>query len=82
MRRAIITLAWTLVAAGIGLFIGASLFGLIGAALSNPGTRPANWPGWNLLFYGFVIGLPGTLAALTLALGLAGRLPGTQPRPD
>ncbi len=78
MRRPIAILAWMLASAGSGLLVGASLFGLIGAILSDPAARPASWPGWNLLFYGFVGGLPGVLAALALALGLAGRLPGTR----
>ncbi len=78
MRRAIAILAWTLVAAGLGLVLGGSLFGLLAVLLADPATRPAAWPGWNVLFLAFVIGFPSVLAALALLLGIAGRLPGTQ----
>ena len=78
MRRAIAILAWLLVAAGLGLVLGGSLFGLLAVILADPATRPAAWPGWNLLFFVFFLGLPAGCAALALLLGSAGRLPGTR----
>ena len=78
MKRPIVILAWLLVAAGTGLAIGASLYAFVLYFLGDPGARPATWPGWNILFFVFVIGFPGTLAALALSLGTTGRLPGTR----
>lgn len=78
MRRIIVILAWTMAFAGIGLLLGASLFGLAGAFLADPGTRPATWAGWNILFLAFIVCLPCALAILGLLLGAAGRLPGTR----
>ncbi len=78
MKRPIVILAWLLVAAGTGLAIGASLYAFVLYFLGDPGARPATWPGWNILFFVFVIGFPGTLAALALLLGTTGRLPGTR----
>ena len=78
MRRAIAILAWMLVAAGLGLVLGGSLFGLLAVLLADPATRPAAWAGWNVLFFIFVVGFPAGLAALAFLLGIAGRLPGTQ----
>ena len=78
MRRIIVIPAWTMAFAGIGLLLGASLFGLAGAFLADPGTRPAIWAGWNILFLAFVVCLPCALAILGLLLGAAGRLPGTR----
>jgi hypothetical protein len=70
--------AWVLFALVAGFVLGANLFAVLGYLLSNPGQRPASWPGWNLLFYGLVFGLPLLLAGLALWLGLKGRLPGVQ----
>jgi hypothetical protein len=78
MRRAITILAWMLVAAGLGLVLGGSLFGLLAVLLADPMARPATWPGWNLLFVVFVVGFPAGGAALALLLGSTGRLPGTR----
>ena len=78
MRRAIATLAWMLIAAGLGLVLGGSLFGLFAVVLADPATRPAAWPGWNLLFFALFLGLPAAFAALALLLGSTGRLPGTR----
>ena len=78
MRRAIAILAWMLVAAGLGLVLGGSLFGLLAVLLADPATRPAAWPGWNLLLLALTGGLPAGCAALALLLGVTGRLPGTQ----
>ena len=77
MRRAIAILAWMLVAAGLGLVLGGSLFGLLAVILADPATRPATWAGWNLLFFVFFLGLPASGAALALLLGGRSRLPGT-----
>lgn len=70
--------AWVLFALVAGFVLGANLFAVLGYLLSNPGQRPASWPGWNLLFYGLAFGLPLLLAGLALWLGLKGRLPGVQ----
>lgn len=78
MRRTIVILAWTMAFAGNGLLLGASLFGLAGVFLADPGTRPATWAGWNILFFAFIVCLPCALAILGLLLGGAGRLPGTR----
>ncbi len=78
MKRVIVIFAWLLVAAGIGLTVGGSLYAFFLYFLGDPGARPANWPGWNVLFFVFVVGLPAALAALALLLGSAGRLPGTR----
>ena len=78
MRRTIVILAWTMAFAGIGLMLGASLFGLAGAFLADPGVRPAAWAGWNILFLALVVCLPCALAILGLLLGTTGSLPGTR----
>ena len=84
MKRLIVIFAWLLVAAGIGLTVGGSLYAFFLYFLGDPGARPANWPGWNVLFFVFVfvfvvvVGFPAGLATLALLLGSAGRLPGTR----
>ena len=78
MKRPIVILAWLLVATGAGLAIGASLYAFVLYFLGDPGARPATWPGWNILFFVFVVGFPGILATLALLLGIGGRLPGTR----
>lgn len=78
MRRTFAIIAWALVAAGLGLVLGGSLFGLVAVILADPVTRPASWAGWNLLFVIFFFGFPAGGAALALLLGSSGRLPGTR----
>jgi hypothetical protein len=78
MKRLIVMLAWLLIGAGIGLSIGASLYAFFLYFLGDPGARPASWPGWNILFFVFVVGFPLASAALVLLLGSTGRLPGTR----
>ena len=68
-----LTLWMSLVACGL-----ASLFGLAGAFLADPGPRPATWAGWNILFLALVVCLPCALAILGLLLGTTGSLPGTR----
>lgn len=78
MRRTVAILAWTLIAAGLALVLGGSLFGLLAVVLADPATRPTAWPGWNLLFFILIVGFPVGCAALVLLLGISGRLPGTR----
>ena len=78
MRTAVITTLWTGLAGLMSLTAGASLFGILAYMLSNPGTRPASWWGWNALHYTFAVGLPLTVCALTVALGVLRKLPGTR----
>ena len=78
MKRVIVIFAWLLVAAGVGLSVGGSLYAFFLYFLGDPGARPSTWPGWNVLFFVFVVGLPAGLATLALLLGSAGRLPGTR----
>ena len=78
MKRVIVIFAWLLVAAGIGLAVGGLIYAFFLYFLGDPGARPANWPGWNVLFFVYVAGFPAGLATLALVLGSAGRLPGTR----
>jgi len=78
MKRVIVIFAWLLVAAGVGLSVGGSLYAFFLYFLGDPGARPADWPGWNTLFFVFVIGFPAVMAVLAFLLGVAGRLPGTR----
>ena len=78
MKRVIVIFAWLLAAAGVGLSVGGSLYAFFLYFLGDPGARPADWPGWNTLFFVFVIGFPAVMAVLAFLLGVAGRLPGTR----
>lgn len=78
MRSFLATAAWTFVLGLSALAAGGSLFGLLGFALSDPGRRPATWAGWDLLFYGLVVGPPLVTCAITITLGVLHRLPGTR----
>ena len=78
MKRVIVIFAWLLVAAGVGLSVGGSLYAFFLYFLGDPGARPADWPGWNTLFFVFVVGFPAVMAVLAVLLGVAGRLPGTR----
>jgi len=78
VKRLLVIFAWMLLAAGIGISVGASLYGLLLVLLADPATRPATWPGWNLLFLIFLSGFPLAAALLALILGSTGHLPGTR----
>ena len=75
-RTALVTGAWLLICGGIALLLGAGLYGVAASALDALAQRPADWPGWALLFDALIIGLPAVAMLIALALGLRGRLPG------
>lgn len=81
MRVLVVILAWTVAVGVVVLTAGASLFGLLGFALSDPGKRPASWGGWDLLFYGIVVAPPVAACVVTIVLGALRRLPGTRHAP-
>jgi MFS family permease len=80
MNRTLAIVLWTLAAGLVAWIVGAVIFGLLAHALASPGKRPHTWPGWDLLFFGSVIGLPLLAMARTFYKAIQGALPGTARR--